>query len=36
MTIEEVQLLVSPWLVLAAIYCWDYGMELLVPTAAGQ
>jgi hypothetical protein len=24
-------LLVSPWLLLTAVYCWDYGMELLVP-----
>lgn len=35
MTPETYFFFVAPWLVLAAIYCWDYAMDLLVPVKEG-
>lgn len=34
MMTPEILLLITGPMVLASIYCWDYGMDLLVPVAA--
>lgn len=32
MTLIEIWLLGAPFAALTSVYCWDYGMELLLPT----